>query len=130
MEVFSVNDLVKKASQHIDDGEFDQAIPLLEEAYSWSFNDADKNKLLALMSTCYRVTNQPQKALELFEKAKALGLNLRPDFLTSVGAAYLDLGDMENAKSLAGQAEARYTAYYRPIPEDLTVLKNRIEKVK
>lgn len=64
--------------------------------------------LLPRLTSCYRETDQPQKAIDILSYAsKNFGQDmLNPVLLTSVAAAYCDMGDYSRAKKCCDRAYA------------------------
>lgn len=66
------------------------------------------NSMLPILTSMYRLTGQPKLAIETAEKYGAYGMMYASvPLLTSVAAAYCDLGDFLNAKKFADRAYAR-----------------------
>jgi tetratricopeptide (TPR) repeat protein len=72
-------------------------------------SDIDKVKyVLPLITSCYRAINKPEKALEVYNRAKQEYGNpiIKPVLLTSVAAAYCDINEYEKAKECCDRAFA------------------------
>jgi len=83
-----------KAARLIKKGQFEQAIPLLEQVLSKNAKDADAYNLLGFSS---RKLGQLDKALGYYEKA--LGINPKHRGAHEYrGEAYLQLGQLDKAK--------------------------------
>lgn len=66
------------------------------------------NEMLPILTSMYRLTGQPRRAIDEAERYVAYyGVQYTAPLLTSVAAAYCDLGDYENAKKFAGRAYAK-----------------------
>ena len=80
-----------------------ETYPLAIKYYEYALKKADSFKrvsvVLPRITSCYRKTNQPQKVIELLSDMKAhYGETIINEaLLTSVAAAYCDLGEPENA---------------------------------
>jgi tetratricopeptide (TPR) repeat protein len=60
-----------------------------------------------MITSCYRSLNQPQKAIDFWMQHKQLFAScLSPALLTSLAAAYCDVGNFEMAKKCANKAYA------------------------
>ena len=75
------------------------AIKYYEEALKKASNRSQISVILPRITSCYRKNSQPQKVIELLSKTKAdYGESIiNMALLTSVAAAYCDLGEPENA---------------------------------
>ena len=80
-----------------------ETYPLAIKYYEYALKKADSFKrvsvVLPRITSCYRKTNQPKKVIELLSDMKAhYGETIINEaLLTSVAAAYCDLGEPENA---------------------------------
>lgn len=84
--------------------------------------------VLPMITSCYRLMGQPQKAIEFWEENKS---DITPftsvAFFTSIGAAYCDVGDYKKAKYYADMAYAKQGGG-KVYNEELILLYLRIKK--
>lgn len=85
----------------------------------------DVNIILAILSSNYRLINEPLKAIELTEKFKSDYWNV--SFLTSIAAAYCDVGDFNKAKKYANMAYAKQGGGVK-YKNELSLVYKRIQK--
>lgn len=101
--------LIAEAKQCKESGDMATAIQYLETVRSRNPEGPDIRGMLAILSSCYRDERirQPDKCIDLYCFYQQYGNRfLTPAFLTSVGAAYLDKGDLYTARKLADHAYA------------------------
>ena len=76
----------------------------------WKYGEAQDfvDSILPILTSMYRLTGQPKRAIDVAEEYIGYGLAYESvPLLTSVAAAYCDLGDYENARKFADRAYAR-----------------------
>jgi len=101
--------LIEEAKNCKESGDMFTAIRYLETVRARDPLSSDTRGMLAILSSCYRDEriNHPENSIELYIFYKQYGNRfLTPAFLTSVGAAYLDKGDLYTARKLADHAYA------------------------
>ena len=83
--------------------------------------------LLPRISSCYRSNGQPKKAINTFIRAvEMFGESIASHvFLTSVAAAYCDIGDYESAKKCCNKAYAKLNGQRN---DELSLVYKRIQK--
>ena len=83
--------------------------------------------LLPRITSCYRKTGQPQKAIDILTYANnTFGSKaITPVLLTSAAAAYCDIGDYARAKKCCDRAYASSGGKYSA---ELSLVYNRIKK--
>jgi tetratricopeptide (TPR) repeat protein len=98
LSVFSVEDLVVEGDKFKQSDSFDYAIAFYERALE-ECDGITMKYILPRITSCFRQNNQPKKVVELFSmiKGKFGESFITPVLLTSVAAAYCDLGEYENA---------------------------------
>jgi tetratricopeptide (TPR) repeat protein len=100
-----------------------RAIAYFERALHMSPYHYGTRRILASLSSCYRQINHPEKSLALWSQYEDKYFLITPPFLTSIGAAFMDRGDIHTAKRMAGRAFA-LNNYYADI--ELSNLYRRI----
>lgn len=110
-------------------GDWHGAIRYYEEALKREPARNEIHYMLASLSSCYRKVKEPEKCIALLEHYD--GRNTEFDmpyisapFLTSVSAAYMDLGNVEKARETANRA--RMLSAGHPAPELLNLLRSII----
>jgi tetratricopeptide (TPR) repeat protein len=83
-----------KAKSHVDDGQFDAAIPLLFDAVRDDDQNADAYNLLGFT---HRKTGKLDAALKYYNKALAIDPSHRGAH-EYIGEAFLEMGDVAGAK--------------------------------
>ena len=103
----SSQELVTEGDKYKEDESYLLAIRFYEQALEICDNKTFKY-ILPRISSCYRKSNNPQKAIDLFAETKRLfGVEmLTPVLLTTAAAAYCDLNEIDNAKKCANRAYA------------------------
>jgi tetratricopeptide (TPR) repeat protein len=106
---YSVEELVKEGDRLKDSSSYITAIDFYEKA----LDDCDEvtyQYILPRVTLCYRKSNMPRKAVDLFSKTKSkYGSDfITPVLLTSVAAAYCDLREYENALKCCKWAYKRF----------------------
>ena len=95
---YSVEDLVKEGDKFKDSSSYKSAITFYEKALAIC-DEVTMKYILPRITSCYRKCNMPKKVVELFSLIKreyGVGF-ITPVLLTSVAAAYCDLGEYDNA---------------------------------
>ena len=98
--------------------------------YEEAVKKADRNSMSSLLpriTSCYRETDCPQKAIDMLAYAsKTFGPEMvTPVLLTSVAAAYCDLGDYLRAKKCCDRAHAMSEG---KADHELSLVYRRIDK--
>ncbi len=109
LSTYSVEELVCEGDKFRDSSSYSKAIVF----YEYAAKECDLETLsyiLPRISACYRKCNTPRKTIELFSDArKKYGADfITPVLLTSVAAAYCDLGEYDNALRCCKWAYARF----------------------
>lgn len=114
---------VQLANVYYDLGDFPRAIDTYEKARKLRDDSAD---VLTDLGVCYRETNQPKKAVELFDRAADLD---RGHWQSRYNAAVVYLFDLKDADGAARELE-RLRALDPPVPDmpDLSGLEAEIAK--
>ena len=87
------------------------------------------NAILPVMASVYRLMGQPQQAIEFAQKStRRYRTSYSTALLTSVAAAYCDLGDIENATKFADAATAN-KARGKEEKDDLALVYEQIENL-
>lgn len=99
MSALSYTEVVKEGDRYKASESYTLAVKYYEAAISKTENISGISVVLPRITSCYRKIGTPRKAIELLSKTKA---EHGEDFinsvlLTSVAAAYCDLGEPENA---------------------------------
>ena len=80
-----------------------------------------------MITSCYRSLNQPQKAISFWDEHKQLFVScLSPALLTSLAAAYCDVGNYEMARKCANKAYAM-NGGYKNCEVELTMVYMRLD---
>ncbi|WP_092637681.1 tetratricopeptide repeat protein [Acetanaerobacterium elongatum] len=106
-DTMDVSELIKVA----DDYKASQSFGLALKAYESAIKKSDNNQvahILPRITSCYRSVGQPEKAIQVNSWAKKLfGASIiSPALLTSIAAAYCDMGEYDNAKRCCDRAYA------------------------
>ena len=101
-EIIKIADGFKKTNS------FTMAITTYEIALEKTNKKYEIKYILPRITSCYRMNHQPNKAIELYSRiCKNHGYEiLNSVLLTSIAAAYCDLGQFDNAKKCADRAYA------------------------
>ncbi len=84
---------------------------------------------IPMLTSCYRLLNEPQKAVDFWEKVHSIYYCYRSTALyTSLGAAYCDIGDIQTARKCANIANA-ISNHSRTDQEELKYLYARIKRM-
>lgn len=103
----SYEDLIKEADRFKESSSYKLAIDYYEEALKKA-TSSDVRYILPRITSCYRHTGQPQKAIEVCSEAKreyGSGFLSAP-LLTSMAAAYCDMHKYVEAKKCCDRAYA------------------------
>ncbi len=106
---WSDNRLADEGKRCKESGDMDRAIKYFELLRSRNPEGGIAASILASLSSCYRDdrVNRPDKCVELYQEYRERGNHfLNPAFLTSVAAAYIDIGDLYTARDVANHARA------------------------
>ncbi len=122
----SLDECVKEGDKFKSSG----SVGLALKFYEYAVNRADKAMLsyiLPRITSCYRRSGQPQKAIDVLTYAnQTFGSDMvTPALLTSAGAAYCDLKDYKRALKCCNKA---YAMRNGQADEELSLVYNRIEK--
>ncbi len=100
----SFDSLCDKGILYKENGDFTRAIAYFERALCMGPYRYGVRRILASLSSCYRQIHHPEKSLELWSQYENMQFLMTAPFLTSIGAAYMDNGDVFTAKKMAGRA--------------------------
>ena len=108
VSLLDIATLIKEGDSFKATGDYSLAIKFYEEAIKTCDREAI-GYILPRITSCYRGSHTPQKAIECFSFAKRkYGADiLSPALLTSAAAAYCDLKEYENAYKCAKITFAR-----------------------
>ena len=123
---WDVRSLITEGDKYKASATYILAIRFYEEACK-KCGRTDITYILPRISSCYRKAHQPSKAIALFSFAKQkFGANIMTEpLLTTVAAAYCDLGEYEKAKKCCNIA---YTNNAGMVSNELRMVYKRIEK--
>ena len=115
LDSYSTWELIRLADQCKVSASVHTAIRLYERAIA-SGDVKSYEAVLPRLASCYRKQGQPQKAIDLaITASKLFGSNiLAPITLTSIAAAYCDLGQWKRAKACADRAFAKRNGQASP----------------
>jgi len=101
------NSLIEEADRFKESSSYDLAIKYYEEAIRKG-SQSDIRYILPRITSCYRLSKQPQKAIALFSEIKRkYGAGFfSPALLTSAAAAYCDMNKYTEAKKCIDRAYA------------------------
>lgn len=71
----------------------------------FSTSNKFKREVFPIATSCYRLLNQPKKAIEFYEKHKHNRLSYSDALFTSLAAAYCDVEDYETARRYLNEAK-------------------------
>lgn len=100
----SFDSLCDKGALYKENGDYMRAIAYFERALLINPYWYGVRRILASLSSCYRLINHPEKSLALWSQYEDRSFLITPPFLTSIGAAYMDHGDVFTARRMAGRA--------------------------
>ncbi len=126
LSAYGVKELIDEGDKFKQSYTYDYAVKFYEKATEICDMDT-LAYILPRITSCYRRLKTPRKAIELFSLAKEkYGEEfLRPVLLTSVAAAYCDLGEYENALRCCRWAYKRFDGVFN---ESLANVFARIKK--
>ena len=121
--------IIKIADDFKKSNSFSMAIKTYEKALDKTNKVENIKYILQRITSCYRKNKQAHKAIELYTKiCKEYGYGILNEvLLTSIAAAYCDLGEYENAKKCANKA---YAITNGKCSEELKLVYQRMEKNK
>lgn len=128
INALSFEELWEKGSHYKENGDYFLAIKYFEKALEKEPDRKEIRWMLASLSSCYRSIKQPKKSITLFDCYKNKKLYISAPLLTSVGAAYMDIEDVTNAKKMADRAFAITKDDGKEIDGELNSLYARIRK--
>ena len=119
--------IIKIADGFKKSNSFVMAIKTYEKALDKTKKIENIKYILPRITSCYRKNKQAHKAIELYTKiCKEYGYEILNEvLLTSIAAAYCDLGEFENAKKCANKA---YAITNGNCSDELKLVYQRIEK--
>ena len=102
-----VEGMMQRADELINAGDYSDARTMYEHILT-NQNTTIRyiNYILPRLSSCYRNLNMPNESIALYERYRSDNRYLSSPFLTSVGAAYMDLGKTDEARRAADHAYA------------------------
>lgn len=126
-ENLNYSTIIKIADDYKRSGSFIMAIRTYEKAIEKTEKVDEIKYILPRITSCYRKNNQAHKAVELYGKiCEKYGYEILNEvLLTSIAAAYCDLGQFENARKCANKA---YAINNGKSSEELRLVYKRIEK--
>ncbi len=107
-ESFDQNSLLEHVKQLKISGFYKECLDVIEFTLNKYFDSIDLYRLtFPIITSCYRALGEPQKAIDFWLNNRSIFRScLSVPLLTSVSAAYCDVGDYETAKKYANKAYA------------------------
>ena len=107
-DILNYSTIIEIADGFKKSNSFIMAINTYEKAIEKTEKVDDIKYILPRITSCYRRNNQEYKAIELYKKiCQKYGYEILNEvLLTSIAAAYCDLGEFENARKCANKAYA------------------------
>lgn len=123
------DDYVKVLNGLKSSGNYQKCVELIYKGFELFDETSYFRCALPILTSCYRLMNEPQKAIDFWEKVRNVYYAYRSTALyTSLGAAYCDINDIEMARKCANIANAiRYQG--NSDQEELKYLYARIKRM-
>ena len=122
IDTFSPNKLVQFVKETKDCEAYNTSIKACQIILDkYRTNDDAVKSILPIMTSCYRNTNQPNKAIEIGETFANIFSSAA--LFTSLGSAHCDVGNFERARNYANRAYA-----INPQSNEVKLLYKRLEK--